>query len=169
MNKLILIGNLTRDPVLREYGQSAVCTFDIAVTMRGKDKKPPLYVTVSVWDDKLRANCAKYLKKGSKVCVDGELDYPYAYKSEQGEARANVKMKAASVEFLPNPNAKPQGGQDTLPQSIPGVPQNNYGYQSQRPQQGQPLPWESGGQGNPTAGFSEVDPNDPAPWLGAPY
>lgn len=152
MNTTIIIGNLTDKPLDRQTnGGTRLCTFDVAVSM-GKDRTP-LYVSVTVWNDKLREYCNQYLEKGSKVCIVGRLDYPYAYKSEKtGEAKCCLKIRADQVEFLPkglrNEPAQP------LPQNIPATASNS-GY----PQQG----------GYTPPGFSEVDPND-VPWFGGnPY
>lgn len=155
MNVTHHIGNLTDKPVLRQTnGGKKLCSFDIAVTM-GRDKNP-LYISITVWDERLAEYCEKYLEKGSKVAVTGSLDYPYAYKSEKsGEARCNIKIKATNVEFLPK-GARPEQAQQ-LPQNIPGQENGSQtGYQRQYAAQPDPSLAQQG--------FSELDPNEQPPW-----
>lgn len=78
VNKVILVGNLTRDPVLKstENGQP-VCTFGIATnrewrTRTGEKKSLPEFHNIVAWS-KLAEKCFKYLKKGKLVFVEGYL------------------------------------------------------------------------------------------------
>lgn len=101
MNKLTIIGNLTRAPELRVTdGGINVCTFTVAVNRRvKKDAHPEAdYVRVTAWRE-LGNTCAKYLDKGRKVCVIGTVKAA-AYIDNQGTARATLEMTAEDVEFL---------------------------------------------------------------------
>ena len=101
MNKLIIIGNLTRDPEARLVNGQTLCTFTVAVNRRVKAGAHPQtdYVRVSAWGA-LGDNCAQYLAKGRKVYVDGPVT-AYAYSdSNTGEARGRLEMRAGNVEFL---------------------------------------------------------------------
>ncbi len=100
MNKMIVIGNLVRDPELRTMQDgSAVCNFTVAVNRRlrsGEDAAD--YIRVSVWGN-LGDTCAKYLIKGSKVCVVGRAS-ARGYTGNDGTVRAELNIVASEVEFL---------------------------------------------------------------------
>lgn len=97
MNKLTIIGNLTRAPELRttQSGKN-VCTFTVAVNRRGRDETD--YFRVSAWG-KLGENCHQYLDKGRKVAVTGSVSAS-AYTTQSGENRASLEVFADDVEFL---------------------------------------------------------------------
>jgi single-strand DNA-binding protein len=74
-NKVILVGNLTRDPEIRYINSgSAVTKFRIAVNPNKRDAKPEetMYVDIVAWE-RLAETCNTYLKKGSPVLVEGRL------------------------------------------------------------------------------------------------
>lgn len=100
MNRVILIGNLTRDP---EAGQTAssisYCRFSIAVNRRfGKDQNEVDYFNVVTWRG-LADTCAKFLSKGRKVCVSGSLQIRN-YEAQDGTKRTSVEVIADDIEFL---------------------------------------------------------------------
>lgn len=101
MNRLTIIGNLTRAPELRvtESGLD-VCTFTVAVNRRVKRDAHPEsdYIRVTAWRE-LGKTCAKYLDKGRKVCVSGPARAT-GYIGSEGTARATLEMTAEDVEFL---------------------------------------------------------------------
>jgi single-strand DNA-binding protein len=101
MNKLTIIGNLTRDPELRTTSTGInVCTFTVAVNRRNKAQGQPDadFFRVSAWRA-LGENCAKYLTKGRKVAVVGEVSLRM-YETQSGETKANMEVNADDVEFL---------------------------------------------------------------------
>ena len=100
MNKLILIGNITRDPELRTTPTGlSVCDFTVAVNVRGKkEDNETQYFRVTVWRG-LAEICAKFLSKGRKVCVSGPVSCR-TYKAQNGETRASMEITAEDVEFL---------------------------------------------------------------------
>lgn len=101
MNKVFLIGNLTRDPELRTtQSGDAVCNFTLAVNKRVKKGDHPEadYFRVTVWNEKGR-NCAQYLAKGKKANVIGEVRLE-SYADQQGVMRYHMAVKADDVEFL---------------------------------------------------------------------
>ena len=100
MNKVFLIGNLTRAPELRESTAGyPVCNFTLAVNKRSSSDHPEAdYFRVTVWRD-LAKRCAQYLDKGKKACVIGTVSAT-AYIAKDGTARANLEVTADSVEFL---------------------------------------------------------------------
>lgn len=109
MNKLIIIGNLTYDPVLR-YTQDgiAVCDINVAVNRRYGEREYVDYFRASVWRGQAEA-CAKYLRKGSKVCLSGPVSCR-AYTRRDGSAGAGMEIQAAYVEFLSSARSTPADG-----------------------------------------------------------
>lgn len=100
MNKGMFIGNLTRDPELREtQNGTTVCTFTLAVNKRSQSEQPEAdYIRVTAWRG-LGESCSKYLKKGRKCCVIGEVRAT-AYVGNDGSPRASLEVVADEVEFL---------------------------------------------------------------------
>lgn len=118
MNKLTIIGNLTRDPETRVTQSGAsVCSFTVAVNRRGQDDKTDFF-RVSAWN-KTGETCQKYLAKGRKVAVTGPVSVS-TYTGQDGKTYANLEVMAQDVEFL-----TPKGEQ---PAPAPAAPANN-GYQ----------------------------------------
>ena len=109
MNKLFIIGNLTRDPELRVLPDGrSVCNFTVAVNKRVKKGAHPEadYFRCTVWDA-LGENCGKFLAKGKKVNVIGPVSLAH-YAGQNGEIRYCLQMNAQDVEFL---TPKDQGGE----------------------------------------------------------
>ena len=101
MNKLTIIGNLTRDPELRTVGSGiSVCDFTVAVNRRrtGECQQEADFFRVTAWRQ-LGETCAKYLAKGRKVCVVGPVSVR-TYQTQQGETRAQLEVTADDIEFL---------------------------------------------------------------------
>lgn len=110
MNKVILIGNLTRDPELSETPNGvAVCRFSIAVSRdyaNSDGTRETDFFNITVWRGRAE-NCGKYLKKGNKVAVYGSLQNR-SYEDKDGNKRNVTDIVANEVEFLTPKNA--QGG-----------------------------------------------------------
>ena len=104
MNKLTIIGNLTRDPETRTtQSGSTVCSFTVAVNRRKSQNgnQPEAdFFRVSAWNQ-LGENCQRYLAKGRKVAVVGRVSVS-TYQGNDGETRANMDVMAEDVEFLSN-------------------------------------------------------------------
>lgn len=116
MNKLTIIGNLTRDPETRvTQSGSSVCSFTVAVNRRGQDDKTDFF-RVSAWN-KTGETCQKYLAKGRKVAVTGPVSVS-TYTGQDGKTYANLEVMAQDVEFL-TPKAE-QAAQ------APAAPNNGY-------------------------------------------
>lgn len=102
LNRIILIGRLTKEPELR-YTQSgiAVAKFTLAVDRRqSKDReKETDFIDIVVWQ-KAAENCANYLGKGSMVAVEGRLQVR-SYEDSQGIRRKAAEVIADNVRFLP--------------------------------------------------------------------
>lgn len=104
LNKVMLIGNLTRDPELRYIpsGQ-AVATFTVAVnrtynSQGGEKKEEVNFIRVVVWA-RMAENCNEYLKKGSPVFVEGRLQ-SRSWDAPDGTKRSTMEVVAQSVQFL---------------------------------------------------------------------
>mgnify|MGYP001219784743 FL=1 len=104
MNKLTIIGNLTRDPESRTTPSGVnVCTFTVAVNRRrstqGTNQPEADFFRVSAWRQ-LGENCQKYLAKGRKVAVVGSVSVS-TYESKDGSGtRFTLEVNAEDVEFL---------------------------------------------------------------------
>lgn len=104
INRVILVGNLTRDPELRHTPSGmAVCSLRLAVNSRRKDETgqwvdKPNYFSVTVWGNQ-GENCAQYLAKGRPVAIDGRLEWR-EWESQDGGKREAVEVVADSVQFL---------------------------------------------------------------------
>lgn len=100
MNKLTIIGNLTRDPESHTLGERTVCNFTVAVNRKKKtDSQPDAdFFRVAAWG-KLGEICQKYLAKSRKVCVVGPVSVS-TYQAQDGSTRANLEVYAEDVEFL---------------------------------------------------------------------
>ncbi|PWM72152.1 MAG: single-stranded DNA-binding protein [Bacillota bacterium] len=107
MNKVLLIGNLTRDPELSETsGGVAVCHFSVAVTRdfaSADGNRETDFFNVTVWRGRAET-CGRYLKKGNKVAVMGSLQNR-SYDDKDGIRRTVTEVIASDVEFLTPKNA----------------------------------------------------------------
>lgn len=106
MNKLTIIGNLTRNPELRTTQDGiSVCSFTVAVNRKqtaqqkqaGKQPEADFF-RVTAWRERGEV-CAKYLSKGKKVCVVGSVSVRQ-YETDDGRHGANLEVLADEVEFI---------------------------------------------------------------------
>jgi len=104
INRVVLVGNLTRDPELRHTPSgNPVCKLRIAVNTRRKDAQgnwgdKPNYFDVTVWGNQ-GESCAQFLSKGRPVGVDGRLDWR-EWEAQDGTKRQAVEIIADTVQFL---------------------------------------------------------------------
>ena len=101
MNKLTIIGNLTKDPEKRTTSTGVnVTSFTVAVNRKNKQEGQPEadFFRVTAWRG-LADICAKYLAKGRKVAVIGSVSL-HTYTTSKGEAGASLEVNADDVEFL---------------------------------------------------------------------
>ena len=124
MNRIVLIGRLTKDPELR-YTQSGVgvASFTLAVDrqFKGKDgQKETDFINIVAWRG-LGENCANYLAKGKLAGVDGRLQIRN-YETKDGQKRTIAEVVADDVQFLSpksdsvnNTPAQREPGEDDLP------------------------------------------------------
>jgi single-strand DNA-binding protein len=120
INRVVLVGNLTRDPELRHTPSGmAVCSLRLAVNTRRKDSatgewtEKPNYFDITVWGAQ-GENCAQYLSKGRPVGVDGRLEWRVG-EAQDGSKRQAVEVIADTVQFL---GSREGGGE---PQYVPAA------------------------------------------------
>ncbi|MBI3991460.1 MAG: single-stranded DNA-binding protein [Candidatus Omnitrophica bacterium] len=115
-NKVLLIGNLTKDPELRYTPQgTAVVNLRLAVNRKYRDKNQELkeeacFVTAVVWN-KQAETCNQYLHKGSPVLIEGRLQ-SRSWEDNSGQKRSVLEVRAERVQFL---GAAPAKGAATEP------------------------------------------------------
>ena len=114
MNKVILIGNLTKNPELSTTSNGiSVCKFGIAVQRKftnADGERDVDFFKIIVWRG-LADNCGKYLSKGKKAAIVGSL-HTRTYDDKDGNKRYVTEIIAAEVEFL-----SPKAEQEEIPQS----------------------------------------------------
>ena len=114
INVVVVTGNLTSDPELRETGGGTpVCKLRIAVntsrkTPEGNWEEKPNYFDVTVWGAQ-GENCATYLKKGRPVAINGRLDWR-EWTDKEGNKRQSVEIIANTVQFLGSRDSNGSGG-----------------------------------------------------------
>lgn len=109
MNKLTIIGNLTKAPEQRTTQSGiSVTTFTLAVNRRRQQEGQPEadFFRVTAWRG-LAETCGKYLDKGRKVCVVGPVSVN-TYTGNDGQTRASMEVTAEDVEFLTPRNEQPE-------------------------------------------------------------
>ena len=116
INRVVLTGNLTRDPELRSLPSGmSVCSLRIACNTRRKDNSTgewvdkPNYFDVTVWGAQ-GENCARYLSKGRPVAIDGRLEWR-EWEAEGGGKRQAIDIIADAVQFLGGREENAGGGQ----------------------------------------------------------
>ena len=119
LNSVNIMGNLTRDPELKTIPSGkSVCSLSIAnnrvYTKNGEKVTEVSYFDVEVWGV-IAENCAKYLKKGSGIIVEGRLKQDRWEKD--GKTQSRVRIAANSIHFLPR---KDGGGAQRTSEAAPG-------------------------------------------------
>jgi single-strand DNA-binding protein len=105
LNKVFIVGNLTRDPELRYTPQgTAVVTLRVAINTPFKDKNGQLqrdtcFINVIVWGQ-MAEICNQYLQKGRQIFVEGRL-ISRSWQDSEGKSRSTIEVKAQRVQFMP--------------------------------------------------------------------
>ena len=135
INRVTLVGNLTRDPELRHTPSgTAVCKLRIAVNTRQKDAstgewgEKPNYFDVTVWGGQ-GESCAQYLSRGRQVGVDGRLDWR-EWEAQDGTKRQAVEIIADAVQFLGGRQEQENGGQQYVPAGAVSADTSDFGKAS---------------------------------------
>jgi single-strand DNA-binding protein len=131
INRVVLVGNLTRDPELRHTQSGmAVCSLRLAVNTRRKDETgqwvdKPNYFDITVWGNQ-GERCAQYLSKGRPVAIDGRLEWR-EWETPEGNKRQAVDVVADSVQFLGSRGeGEGGGGGGYIPASAPATPGGEF-------------------------------------------
>lgn len=133
MNKLTIIGNLTRDPELRNVRDDIkVCDFTVAVNRRSSRQnaangQPEAdFFRVTAWRQ-LADLCNNYLTKGRKVCVVGPVS-AHTYTANDGTTRVSLEVTAEDVEFLSSRNEAGAPASSSAPAAPAAPTAQNSGY-----------------------------------------
>jgi len=164
LNKVLLMGNLTRNPEIRYTPSgSAVCEFGMAMNRRfvqnGQERDETCFVDIVVWG-KQAESASRFLQKGSSVFVEGRLVYDQWDDRETQKKRSRLRVNADRVQFLDRRDDRaggevpPDGGQPG------GYSQYNRGSYSGAPRGGQSQP-RSQQQYRPAPGAAEDVPKMP--------
>ena len=130
INRVVLTGNLTRDPELRSLPSGmSVCSLRIASNTRrkgatGEWEDKPNYFSVTVWGAQ-GENCARFLSKGRPVALDGRLEWR-EWQGQDGAKRESIEIVADSVQFLGGRDEGQGGGNGFTPQSDVPVNQSDF-------------------------------------------
>lgn len=132
LNRVLLIGNLTRDPELKYLPSgSAVCEFSIAVNRNWTDKKTGdkkeevSFIDIVSWG-RTAEICAEYLKKGRSTFVEGRLQQDRWEDQKTGQKRSKIRVNAESVQFLGGRPTGAEGGELAPKQQV--VPEEDVPF-----------------------------------------
>ncbi len=123
INRIVLTGNLTRDPELRTTPSgTSVCSLRLACNTRRKDASgewvdKPNYFDVTIWG-RQGENAAQYLAKGRPVAIDGRLEWR-EWDDQQGNKRQSIDIIADSVQFLGSRDGGENGSRFTPQSDVP--------------------------------------------------
>jgi single-strand DNA-binding protein len=128
-NKVILMGNLTRDPELRYTSKgTAIAKIGLAVnrtwrTETGETKEEVTFVDVDIFG-RTAENVGQYMRKGSPVLIEGRLKLDQWDDKQTGQKRSRMGVVAETVQFLSsgNRNAEGGGGAPSAPRPAPSRP-----------------------------------------------
>ena len=129
INRVVLVGNLTRDPELRHTPSgTAVCNLRLAVNTRRKDETgqwvdKPNYFDITVWGNQ-GERCAQYLTKGRPVAIDGRLEWR-EWETPEGNKRQAVDIVADTVQFLGG-RGDGEGGGGYIPADATATPAGDF-------------------------------------------
>lgn len=105
LNKVMVMGNLTRDPEIKHTPKgTAIASLSIAInrnytTESGEKKEEVTYVDIEAWG-RLAENCAEHLSKGKQIFVEGRLKLDTWEDKQTGEKRSRMRVAADTVQFL---------------------------------------------------------------------
>lgn len=122
LNKVLLIGNLTRDPVLRfSKSNMPICQMGLAVNtytrrQNSENNQETCFVDIVVFG-KTAENCANYLKKGRRIFVEGRLTFS-RFTTKDGQQRTKHQVVAATVQFLDRVQGGGDGGAQPQPETV---------------------------------------------------
>lgn len=107
LNKVVIMGNLTRDPEVKNINGTPVATLRLANNRSSGSKKEVCYVSVIAWDKQALA-CQEYLKKGSTVVIEGRLT-SRQWAGPDGFKRNIIEVVASLINFMGRKDEIPAG------------------------------------------------------------
>lgn len=125
-NKVVMVGNLTRDPELKPVGAAHVCRMSLASNRSYKNRQTGAvvqevcFVDVVVWGPQAE-NCAQYLQKGRPVLIEGRLKFDSWKDATDGKMRSRHSIVAENVIFLSNGQAAEATSMEGLEDAAAGV------------------------------------------------
>ncbi|MFO7820845.1 MAG: single-stranded DNA-binding protein [Lentisphaeria bacterium] len=140
LNKVLLMGNLTRDPELKyTQGGTAICKLGLAVnrryqTSQGEDREETCFVDIDAFGRQAEL-CDRYLRKGAPAFVEGRLRLDQWEDRNTGQSRSKLKVNAQRVQFLGSP-----GSGSTFEDNQPPQSQSREQQSQQQPPQQQSAP-----------------------------
>lgn len=181
-NKVILLGNLTRDPELRYTNNgTAVCEFGLAVNRRSNDpnREEVCFVDIVVWD-KQAESTGRLLQKGAQALIEGRLQFDQWQDRETGQKRNRLRVVAERVQFLGA--RQERGGYDEMdggdmapppqqqyaPRGNNAPPQTHYNQAPQRGNYQQSGYQQQGNQQQPRQQSSQRSNNPSIPPMPSP-
>ena len=129
INRVVLVGRLTRDPELRRTGNgTAVASFTVAVDNRTKDangNRTTSFIPCTIWNQQAE-NVVRFVHKGSLVGVEGRLNQR-SYQNKEGKNVQVIEVICDSVQFLEPKSASGERGSTTTPtfNDVPAVEEEN--------------------------------------------
>ncbi|HYF19241.1 MAG TPA: single-stranded DNA-binding protein [Ramlibacter sp.] len=164
VNKVILVGNLGKDPEMRTFPSGGrVCNVTIATSERWKDKQSGEMKELTEWhrvvfNDRLAEIAGEYLRKGSQVYVEGSLR-TRKWTDQNGVEKYTTEIRADEMKMLgkregmggPGPGGDDDGGGYDAPRRAP----------ASRPAASAPAPAAGGGAKKPSSGFDDMDDDIP--------
>jgi len=119
-NRVILVGNLVRDPEIRYIASGTPVTkFTLAVNRRAKDKDETDFIDIVAWD-KLAETCNTYLKKGQSCLVEGRLSIR-SYEDKEGVKRKAAEVVINTMQMLTSRGASGGSGGDDFQSTRPAA------------------------------------------------
>jgi len=120
MNRVILYGNLTRDPEMKNIGTTNVTNFSIAINRQTRAGQETTYVEISSFG-KTAENIAKYFQKGKPILIEGRLKMDEWQDKQTGQKRTKLKVIAEKFEFVGS--AQQQTSQQATASYVPAETQ----------------------------------------------
>ena len=146
-NKVILMGNLTRDPELRYTPKgTAIAKIGLAVnrvwtTETGEKKEEVTFVDVDVFG-RTAENVGQYMRKGSPMLIEGRLRLDQWDDKQTGQKRSKLGVVAETVQFLGSPrSSENSGGENPRPRPAPAAPPVAEPVQGDAPPESDDVPF----------------------------
>jgi single-strand DNA-binding protein len=170
VNKVMLIGNLTRDPEVRYTPKgSAVADIGLAINRyftleNGEKREETTFVDVVLWGRQAEL-AQQYLSKGRPVFIEGRLQLDSWEDKTSGQKRSKLRVVGENMQFLGSPKDNPGGGGGGGDQQQQQQPQQQQQQQQQSSPPPAPQSNEGGGSGSDGAQFdTNVEEEDDIPF-----